>query len=312
MAVHDMLIRIGAKVTPGFADGLKRAFSGFDSLMGGLAGGALLGAPAAGLGLINARMKELAGLQDLSETLNMPVKYLGQLQRVAEISGVSFGVVESALTKLITRASESPDKFAAIGISVWDVNGQMKDMQTLTNEVMTTLNNETDASKRAAMAKAVLGKSWAELLPVIRNYNDEVNKGVPVTQEAAKAADEYEKNLNRIWRGLKERASYVGGGLAGAAAQAGANIFGLPQGQVIGRMLTPEQLAQERSVNMLNNSIQPLSDLSVRPSALDPLLSSVTPAQDVSAFLELARKEKSEALKQIGTGVKAMDATGGW
>lgn len=224
MAVHDMMIRIGAQVTPGFESSLRKAFSGFQGAMGMLGGLGIGGAAATVFGMGSAKLKEQSHLKDYAESLGVSVDYLARLQQVASVSGSGIDTIGMALGQMVTAASTAPDKFAKLGINVREVNGELKDARTLFDDVMASLLKETNATERASMAKSIFRGSYMEMLPIIRDYNQEMKRTAGLTDQAANSAEQYEKNLNRIWGNLKSRAGAATGGILTEAAAFGAEV----------------------------------------------------------------------------------------
>jgi phage-related protein len=90
-------------------------------------------------------------------------------QSGASVDGLQMGV--KTLSKAAFEASQGvstyADNFDALGISVTDANGKMKDQETLLTETIQALSAMDDETKRTAIASELLGRSATELAPML-------------------------------------------------------------------------------------------------------------------------------------------------
>lgn len=297
MAVHDMLIRIGAEVSPGFQAGIKKAFSGIESLMGGAAGGALVGAPSALAGLAQSRLKDMANIQDLSKLTGMTPEYLGKLQRAADVAGVSMESMGAKIFKMQTVAGNAPEKFFDLGLDPFKANGDLKSGAQLFEDVMQKLAGIRNETERNTAAQKFFGRNSIDVIKVLDNYNEGMRHNVVVTKEAAKAAEDFDENLNRIWSNLKERAEITLGPVLKIAAALGAKATAIDgKGSIIPGMST---------------GLSAIPGYSVASAAFnwawggssDPVLGET---------IQLAKKQKDATKAQNDLMSRVMDFSGGW
>lgn len=87
----------------------------------------------------------------------------------ADVSGLqtSMKTLSAAADDLATGGSTYTAQFEKLGVSVTDVNGVMKDQETLFEEVFTALQGVEDETTRTAIASDLLGKSATELAPAL-------------------------------------------------------------------------------------------------------------------------------------------------
>lgn len=298
MAIHDLVVRIGAQVSPGFGSEVKKAFGMLSGMGGALGGLGLGGAVGAVAGLGSERLKEVAHLNDLNEGLGISVEYLSRLQRVASVTGTDFGLVSNQLGRMAAMAGEAPEKFLRLGVSVWAANGQLRDAEGLFKDVMEVLNKETNATERAAKAKLIFGRSFLEMLPLIREYGKEMGQATVLNKEAAEAAEAYDKNLNRIWSNLKERAGELSAPILTPLAAAGAEATAKGGLTNLGNALT-----LGAKVGLQNGIGQ---DTNTSLQLVNGLASPIVGAAMLQNYLWKKAGEQTTAMV-----TKAMDAAGG-
>lgn len=152
---------------------------------------------------IEGVIESAAGLQQLSERTGATVENLSQLSTVARLSNTDTEQLAGGLQKL-SRAmldaqqggARTSAAFAAVGISTKDLASQRPD------EVFMRLAEELakyqDGAAKTALAQELLGKSGANLLPVMKDLAEVGDLQVRVTAEQARMADEYEKSVARL------------------------------------------------------------------------------------------------------------------
>ena len=154
-------------------------------------------------GNINAAVESAAGLQQLSERTGATVEGLSGLASAAKLSGTDTEALAVGLQKLSKSmvdaqagGATSTAAFNAIGMSVKDLKGQSPDQVFVT--IAKRLAEYADGADKTAVAQQLLGKSGANLLPVMKDVADIGDLQVKTTGAQARMADEYEKNLVRL------------------------------------------------------------------------------------------------------------------
>jgi hypothetical protein len=152
---------------------------------------------------IESVISSAAGLQQLSERTGATVENLSALASVAKLSGTDTDQLAGGLQKLsraMLDAQEGGTKtsaaFGALGISTKNLAAQRPDEVFV--RIATELARYQDGAAKTALAQELLGKSGANLLPVMKDLVDVGSLQVKVTSEQAHMADEYEKNLIRL------------------------------------------------------------------------------------------------------------------
>lgn len=152
---------------------------------------------------IDGVISSAAGLQQLSERTGATVENLSALASVAKLSGTDTDLLAVGMQKL-SRAmvdaqqggAKTTAAFSAIGISTKDLASKRPDEIFI--RIATELAKYQDGAAKTALAQELLGKSGANLLPVMKDLAEVGDLQVKVTSEQAQMADEYEKNLVRL------------------------------------------------------------------------------------------------------------------
>lgn len=152
---------------------------------------------------ISGAIEVTAGLQVLSERTGATVEGLSALSGVAKLSGTGTDELATGLQRLGKSMIEAQDQsskaalaFKAIGVSVADLKGLKPDEAFVL--IANRLGTYADGAGKTALAQQLLGKSGANLLPVIANLAALGVYQVKVTKEQAQAAEDYERNINRL------------------------------------------------------------------------------------------------------------------
>lgn len=138
------------------------------------------------------------------ESLQMGFKTL-----VNQIDGVTKGNKKSVAT------------FKALGISVKDSSGKLKNQEQVFNEVVSALQKMPEGAQKAKIANDLLGRSGSELMPLF-NQNIEVFKkqreeyhklGLTISDEVIDAGNEFGDNLEKLKSVGSSYGAVIGGSL---------------------------------------------------------------------------------------------------
>jgi len=161
------------------------------------------------------------GFDKMSFRLGVSTEFLQELDFAANLAGSSVQSMQTGIRRLSKSASDADrglvtatEAFADVGVNVKDVNGQLKDAETLFGEVVTGLGNVESSTKRVALAQELLGRSGTELLPIVAAGADAFEDakkqahdlGVVMSKDALKASVDYTDamfRLNSTFKGLK-------------------------------------------------------------------------------------------------------------
>lgn len=99
---------------------------------------------------------------------------LQEYQYMAELVDVSVDTLTGSMARMIRNLNTARDgtgtaaeAFASLGISVTDCNGELRDSQTVFDEVITALGKMENETERDAAGMAIFGRSAQDLNPLI-------------------------------------------------------------------------------------------------------------------------------------------------
>ena len=113
-------------------------------------------------------------INTLSKTTGLSTETLQEYQYMANLVDVDLNTVTGSLTKLTRNMSSARDgsgaaaeAFEALGISITDANGDLRDNEEVFKEVIDALGSIENETERDAVAMSIFGKSAQELNPMI-------------------------------------------------------------------------------------------------------------------------------------------------
>lgn len=119
-------------------------------------------------------VKEADKLDDLSDKTGKTASNLKELGYAAKIGGSSLDGLITAFDKLGRSAVASEEDmkkqaqaFSDVGVSATDVNGKIKDSETLFNELADAFANIEDGPEKSAAAFRIFGSEAKNLLPLL-------------------------------------------------------------------------------------------------------------------------------------------------
>jgi len=188
-----------SKIT-GTGINLAQSFKGIGQAALGLSGVASL---AAFKGQIDSAIHSMAELKAASEKTGASVENLSALKGIAKIGDRDFGAIEGALGKLNKALHGTDDEskgagkaLAALGLNIKD----LRDMDPAQAFIAIARAQEkfADGGGKSAALMAIMGKTAAEQIPYMHDLADAHSLIGKATTQAAKDADDYEKNVKRL------------------------------------------------------------------------------------------------------------------
>ncbi|MGO5053588.1 hypothetical protein ACTQ6A_13970 [Lachnospiraceae bacterium LCP25S3_G4] len=90
-------------------------------------------------------------------------------QNGMDISKLEVGMktLVSSMDGAANGTKSAQEKFDALGLSVFDANGNLKDQETMMNETMYALANMENGTEKARLATELFGKSGVEMMPML-------------------------------------------------------------------------------------------------------------------------------------------------
>ena len=182
-------------------------------------------------------------LNTLSKVTGIATDELQKYAYASDLVDVSVETVARANKKLAKNAYEAAngsksqtEAFEAIGVSVVDANGNLRDSEDIFQDVIANLGQMTNETERDAIAQKLMGKSAAELNPLIED-GGETYKMVADTlkkydldyidQKTLDKANEFNDSLDTMKLVGKVAISQVGSQLASYLAPALKTVVGL-------------------------------------------------------------------------------------
>lgn len=154
---------------------------------------------------IKGAIESAAELDHMAKKTGASVEALSGLKSAAKLSGTSLEEVGVGLQKLSKSMYEAAggsqkqvDQFRALGISVTDSSGKLRDSGEVMLDLAKKLDSMDSSTQAVATAQMLLGKRGAELMPFMQDLADIGELNAKVTAEMAAEADAYEKNLIRL------------------------------------------------------------------------------------------------------------------
>lgn len=205
-------VKGGADDVAKSADAIRSAWSSgiFDSftkgpalaavgILGGLAAGAV-GAGAYFYTLARAAAEGQAALKSFAEVTGATVEGASAIRTVLKLTGGDMGALEGAFTKLAKNISTGGEDVQralnAIGLSQKALQGLSTDQQFL--KIANALEGYRDGAEKTALAQILMGKSGAQMLPVMRDIIEAGDLVTKVTAQQAREADDLEKGIKRL------------------------------------------------------------------------------------------------------------------
>ena len=167
-----------------------------------------LGAVAGVAGLIEVAKSSIESavrLKEMSEQTGLSVAVLSDMQREAQITGVSMGSVGEVAAKLgraMWNAQEglksSKDAFKAMGVAVTDAHGRLRSSDAVLMDVAKSFVHMQTGAAKSAIAMQLFGRSGSELIPMLQRLGEEGKVNGFITDAQAEKA----KRLEYAWQAL--------------------------------------------------------------------------------------------------------------
>lgn len=191
------------------------------SLAGGLAG---IGAGIAIGGLqeaVTGAFELASSMSEAASRIGVTVEALQELRVAAADNGVSNDALESSMARLNVQlgklqagAKPATAAFAAIGLSAADLKG-LKPEESFAR-IADAIAAIPDPAQQAAAAQAIFGKSYAQLLPLIKEGSAALREAAEESRRNGQISTEEAKKLDQLadnWAKLKTRVGVATAGI---------------------------------------------------------------------------------------------------
>lgn len=209
------------------------------------AGAALGGAVALAGGLAGLALKTAASadeLVELADKTGISVERLQELKFIGDQTGTSVESVTGSISRMVrgmgdaaTGTGAAKDAFAALGISVVDSSGNLRNSQTVFGEVIDALGKIDNETQRDAIAMDIFGRSARELNPLVLIGSSGMAQmaeqarglGAVMSESTARSAADFNDKLGALKMGL-----------AGIGMQIGAAVIPILS-QLVDQVIVP-------------------------------------------------------------------------
>lgn len=189
----------------------NQTFGGLRQAAGGALGsltGLIPGATVAGLAVLGKRSIDAAdNLRDLSQRTGVGVETLSRFGAAAKDSGSNIDEVAKAMGKLAKGiadpASKVNESLKSIGINSRDARGNIRGVDAIMLDLADKFAKLPDGAQKTALAMDIFGKSGANLIPMLNEGRDALEKyRATISTDMANAADQFNDTLNELGRSL--------------------------------------------------------------------------------------------------------------
>lgn len=175
----------------------------------------------AATGAMFALVKGSAGLADqlakTADRLGIGIESLQRLRYAADLSGVSTQTFDMALQRFTRRAAEAADgtgvakdAFKGLGIQLKDAEGNLRPTEDLMADVADKMAMIEDPAKRVRLAFTLFDSEGVKMVNMLKNggkairdAGTEADRLGLITEEQARAAEEFNDNLARLMTVVK-------------------------------------------------------------------------------------------------------------
>lgn len=181
--------------------------------------------------------KEAAAYADdvltLSTKFGVSTDKIQEFKYMAELTDTSLETITGSMTKLTNNmqtaskgSGDAYEAFKALGVSITDSNGQLRNSEVVFNEAIAALGNMDNETQRNAYAMKIFGKSAMDLNPLIsaggeaiQQYAEEAHQmGYVLDEETLSALGNVDDSMQRANNALQAVKTQIGAYLAPVVA----------------------------------------------------------------------------------------------
>jgi hypothetical protein len=202
-----------SKKGKGFAKTLSAAFKGTAAVVGAISTAAI----ALGGAFVKGAMDVSdygSEVNDMSQKLNMSAQGFQEWRYILGQSSVDIGVLQGGMKKLSESAVAGSESFKTLGISQEELSSLST--EELFNITIAQLSEMEAGNERTALAADLFGRSATELLPILNEGADGLEKmrkqaedyGLVMSDESVKASDDFGDSVSLMQQtltGMKNR-----------------------------------------------------------------------------------------------------------
>lgn len=157
-------------------------------------------------------------LNTLSKQTGISTEELQKFQYASDLVDVSTEAITGSFNKLKKSMAADNDVFAQIGVSVRDMNGELRDADEVFYESLEALSKVQNETERDVLAMELFGKSASELSGIIddggaslKAFGEEAEQlGIVMDQETLDALNDVNDQIDRLKATLKGELAVTG------------------------------------------------------------------------------------------------------
>ncbi len=201
-------------------NGIKTAAKWGTAIVGGAtaAAGALMG-------VATKTAETTDRIDKMSQKIGVSRQGFQEWEFILSQSGTDIEKLQMGMKTLVTQVDQADkgvgkgaDNFARLGISVRDTTGNLKDQETLFDEVMVALQNMEDGTEKARLANELLGRSGSELMPLLNGAAGSIDEmkqqardlGLVISDDAVDAGVQFTDTMDQLKRSFGAMATGIG------------------------------------------------------------------------------------------------------
>ncbi len=158
-----------------FAESLKKG-AGVAAKFGTAVVGGTLAAGAALVGVASSAASNADEIDKMSAKIGMSKQAYQEWSYVLGQNGMDVNSLQMGMKTLVAQmdgaasgTEKSVEMFEALGVSIYDSNGAMKNQEDMFKEVTMALASMENGTEKAALANGLLGRSGSEMMPMLNN-----------------------------------------------------------------------------------------------------------------------------------------------
>lgn len=217
MADNDTKIVIGADVS-GAMGGINQLIGSMPGLGAAVAAGFSISAVTA---FVKSSVDAADAVNTLSQKIGVGATAITGWQHAAQMSNVSNEALSTSLIKLSRNIGDNSQAFAQYGIATTDASGKLLSTEQVFAKIADKMQSMPNGANKAAMAIDLLGKSGADLIPLLNEGSIGLEKfrleaemaGTAISDDFAKNAAEFNDHLDNMALLAKGAANAIAGAL---------------------------------------------------------------------------------------------------
>lgn len=192
--------------------------------------GAAIGAGAAVVGAGMYKMATSSAettdrIDKLSQKIGMSRQGFQEMDFIASQSGmaieslqVGFKTLRGAMEQAEKGTGKGAEAFKALGVSVTDSSGNLRDQEDVFNEAVNALQGMEDGTEKAMLATKLFGKSGQEMMPMLNGAAGSIDEmrqqahdlGLVMSDESIDAGVAFTDTIDQLQRSFKTAVAEIG------------------------------------------------------------------------------------------------------